>query len=94
MILHGRNRKEPRLPELPDLSVEVFDKKTKTVYEFKWYYWQGHSVCPFRDAAPYEGHMLAERYEQTMFRLECKSRAFITSQCGGVASWWRTTATL
>jgi len=52
VILHGRKRKEPRLPELPDLSVEVFDEKTKTVYEFKWYYWQGHSICPFRDVAP------------------------------------------
>jgi len=34
-ILHGRNGREYRLPELPDLSVDGFCPETKTVYEFE-----------------------------------------------------------
>ena len=33
-ILHGRNGREYRLPELPHLSVEEFCPETGTVYEF------------------------------------------------------------
>jgi hypothetical protein len=68
-IQHGRNGREYRCPELPNLSVGRFCAETKTVYEFNGSYWHGHSCQPFRDVPTLAGDTLAERYEQTMARL-------------------------
>ena len=69
-IMHGRNGREYRLPELPHLSVEGFCEETKTVYEFCGCYWYGHTCLPFRDVSIMIGDTLAETYERTMTRLE------------------------
>jgi hypothetical protein len=48
-ILHGRNGRVYRLPELPNLRVDVFCPETKKVYEFLGCYFHGHTCLPFRD---------------------------------------------
>ena len=69
-IMHGRNGREYRLPELPRQSVDGFCEETKTVYAFFEYHWNGHTFLPFRDISTVAGDTLAERYERTMTRLE------------------------
>jgi G:T-mismatch repair DNA endonuclease (very short patch repair protein) len=49
-ILHGRNGREYRLPELPHLSVDGFCPEMKKVYEFLGCYFHGHTCQSFRDA--------------------------------------------
>jgi hypothetical protein len=39
-ILHGRNAKERRLTELPNIRVDGLCEQTRTVYEFNGCYWQ------------------------------------------------------
>jgi hypothetical protein len=68
-IAHGRNGHEYSLPELHHLIVDGFCAKTKTVYEFNWCYWHGHTCQPFRDVATVVGDTLADRYERTVTRL-------------------------
>jgi G:T-mismatch repair DNA endonuclease (very short patch repair protein) len=68
-IRHGRNGREYRLPELPNLIIDGFCAETKTVYEFKSCYLHGHSFQPFRDIPTVAGDRLDERYEKTMASL-------------------------
>jgi hypothetical protein len=60
-IMHGRNAREYRLPELPRLSVNGFCRETKTVYEFFDCYFQGHTCLQYRDIPTMGGDTLAER---------------------------------
>jgi hypothetical protein len=70
-ILHGRNGKERRLPELPNIHVDGFCEETRTVNEFNGGYHHGHTCMPFRDLPiACGGDTLNERYEYTMIRLE------------------------
>jgi hypothetical protein len=55
--------------------VDGFCAETRTVYEFLGCFWNGHTCQPFRDVATISGETLAERYEQTMNRLEQITRA-------------------
>jgi hypothetical protein len=64
-IMHGRNWRE-----LPRLSVDGFCLETKTVYEFFGCYFHGHTCLQNKDIATMGGDTLAQRYEQTMARLE------------------------
>ena len=59
-ILHGRNGREYRLPELPHFSVDGFCPETKTVYEFMGCYFHGDTCQPFRDVTTTVGDTLAE----------------------------------
>ena len=75
-ILHRRKGNERRLPDLPDVRVDGFCEDTHTVYEFNGCYCYGHTCMPFRDLSTACGSdTLAERYEQTVFRLERIKRA-------------------
>ena len=46
-ILHARNGREFRPPELPNLSVDGFCPETKTVYEFLCCFYLGDTCQPF-----------------------------------------------
>ena len=74
-ILHGRNGRECRQPELPNLSVDGFCPETRTVYEFFGCYFHGHTCQAFRDVTTMVGDTLADRYERTMARIEQIARA-------------------
>ena len=74
-ILHGRNGRDYRPPDLPHLSVDGFCPKTRTVYEFMGCYYHGHTCQQFRDVTTVVGDTLAERYERTMARIEQIARA-------------------
>ena len=74
-ILHGRNGREYRLPELPNLSVDGFCPETRTVYEILGCYFHGHTCQTFRDVTTIVGVTLAEGYERTMARIEQIARA-------------------
>ena len=70
-IIHARNGREFRLPELPHLSVDGYCVQTRKVYEFLGCHWHGHTCLPHRDVATQSaGDTLAERYEQTMSRIQ------------------------
>jgi G:T-mismatch repair DNA endonuclease (very short patch repair protein) len=69
--LHGRNGKECRLPELPNIHVDGLCEETRAVYEFSGCYHHGHTCMPFRYfPIACGGGTLAERYENTMTRFE------------------------
>jgi hypothetical protein len=68
--MHGRNGSEYRLPEFQRLSVDGFCRETKTVYKFFGCYFHGHTCLYYRDIPTMGGDTLAQRYEQTMPRLE------------------------
>jgi hypothetical protein len=72
-ILHGGNGRVYRLPDVPNLS--VFCVETGSVYEFLGCFWHSHTCLPYRDVTRASGDTLAERYEQTMQRLEKITRA-------------------
>jgi len=74
-IMHCRNGREYRPPEVPRISVDVYCPETNTVYEFLGCFWHGHTCQPFRDVATLSGDTLAERYERIMARLEQITRA-------------------
>jgi len=74
-IMHCRNGREYRLPELPNFSVDGYCPETNTIYEICGCFWHGHTCQPFRDVATLSGDTLAERYERTMSRLEQITRA-------------------
>ena len=62
MILHGRNGKERRLPELPNLHADGLCEETRTVFEFNGSYFHGHTCMPFRELPiACGGGTLAER---------------------------------
>ena len=74
-ILHGRNGRKYRLPELPRFSVDGFCPETKTVYEFFGCYYHGHTCQPLRDVSTVSGESVANKYERTMARIEQITRA-------------------
>jgi hypothetical protein len=74
-ILHGGNGREYRLPDVPDLSLDGFCVETGTVYEFFGWLWPGNTCLHFRDVSTASGRTLAERYEQTMQKLDKITRA-------------------
>jgi G:T-mismatch repair DNA endonuclease (very short patch repair protein) len=76
-ILHGRNGREYRLPELPRLSVDGYCPETKKVYEFCGCYYHGHTCMPYRDKATLgqDNVTHAQRYEQTIVRLDKITKA-------------------
>ena len=70
-ILHARNGREYRLPELPHFSVDGYCAETRTVYEFVGCFFHGCVKCqPLRDLKTLDDDTLAERYERIMARLE------------------------
>jgi len=73
-IMHGRNVREYKLPELPHVSVDGYCPETKTIYEFNGCFHHGHTCQSFRDVTTTSGDTLAERYERTMSRLEQMTR--------------------
>ena len=61
-IMHGRNGREYRPPQLPNYSVDWYCAETKIIYLFFECFWQGHSCQPFRDVSTMSGDTLAKRY--------------------------------
>ena len=74
-IMHHRNVRDYKLPELPRFSVDVYCPKTRTIYDSFEYYFHGRTCQPFRDATAMRGGTLAERYERTISRQELITRA-------------------
>ena len=69
-ILHARNVREYKLPELPHYIVDGYCAETRTVFEFMGFFWHGCKCLPFRDLKTLGEDTLAERYESTMTRIE------------------------
>jgi hypothetical protein len=69
-IQHARNGREYRPAELAQYSVDGYCAETPTVYEFLGCYFHGCKCQHFRDVKTLGGDTLAERYEQTMARIE------------------------
>ena len=74
-IMHCRNGREYKQPEIPRFSVDGYCPDTNTVYDFFGCFWHGHTCQPFRDVATLSGETMAERYERTITRLEQITRA-------------------
>jgi len=74
-IYHTRNGREYRPHELPHYSVDVYCRKTRTIYEFLGCYYDCCTCQPFRDVKTMGGETLTERYEQIMARNEQITRA-------------------
>ena len=74
-IMHARNGREYRLPELPRFSVDGYCPETRTVYEFLGCFYHGCKYQPFRYHETINKETLAERYERTMSRIEQITRA-------------------
>jgi len=71
--------REYRPPELPHYSVDGYCAETRTIYEFLGCYYHGCKYQPFRDVKTLaNGKTLAERYEQTLARIELLTRAGYT----------------
>ena len=69
-IIHCRNGRDYKLPELPNFSVDDYCPETRTVYEFFGCYFHGHTCEPFRDVTTMNGDTIAEWYERMILRLE------------------------
>ena len=82
-IQHARNGREYKLPELSHYSVDGYCAETRTVYEFLGYYYHGCTCQAFRDVKTLAGDTLAERYEQTLSRIEQIKRAGCTVKING-----------
>jgi G:T-mismatch repair DNA endonuclease (very short patch repair protein) len=74
-IMHGRNGREYRLPELPRFSVDGYCPETRTIYEFFGCDYNGNTCQPFDDVTTMSGDTLSERYKRTMSRFEQITRA-------------------
>jgi len=74
-IQHARNGREYRPPELPHYIVNDYCVEKRTVYEFLGCYYHGCTCQPCRDVKTNSGEKLAERYEQTLSRIEQINRA-------------------
>jgi len=59
-IMHCRNGREYKPPELPRPSVDGYCLETNTVYEFFGCFWHGHSCQLFRDVTNLSGDTLAD----------------------------------
>ena len=70
IIMHARNGREFRLPELPRHSVDGYCAETKTVYEYLGYFYHGCKCKTLCDLETLDGDTFAERYERTMSRIE------------------------
>ena len=70
IVMHARNGRECRTPELSRLNVDGFCAEIRTVYEFFDCLFHGHICLPFRDVTNLGVDILTERYEQIMARLE------------------------
>jgi hypothetical protein len=69
-IMHARNGREYRLPELPKFSVDGYFAETRTVYEFLGCFHRAHTYQPYRDIPTLSEETLVERNERTMSRIE------------------------
>ena len=69
-IMHARNGREYRPPELPKYSVDGYCPETKIMYEFLGCFYHGRTCQPFRDVKMMGGDTLAEIYERTITRIE------------------------
>ena len=70
-IQHAINGREYRPPQLPHYSVDGYCAETRTIYEFLGCYYHGCKCQQFRDVKTLaSGETLAERYEQTLARIE------------------------
>ena len=70
-IQHARNGREFRPPELPHYSVDGYCAEIRTIYEFLRCYYHGCKFQSFQDVKTLaSGERLAERYEQTLARIE------------------------
>jgi G:T-mismatch repair DNA endonuclease (very short patch repair protein) len=74
-IMHARNGREYRLPELPHFGVDGYCAETRTVYEFLGCFYHWHTCQPYRDTPTVSEETLAERYERTMSRIEQITRS-------------------
>jgi len=74
-VMHGRNGREYKLPELPHISVDGYCPETRIIYVFFRCYFHGHTCQPFRDVIAKSGDTLAKRYERTISRLEQITRS-------------------
>jgi G:T-mismatch repair DNA endonuclease (very short patch repair protein) len=74
-ILHGGNDRQYRLADGTNLSADGYCAETRTVYEFLGCFWHFHTCLHFRDVSTVFGETLADRYEQTMDRLQKTRRA-------------------
>jgi len=54
-IMHDRNLREYKLPELPRVSVEGYCSDANTIYELFGCYCHGHTCQPFRYVATMTG---------------------------------------
>ena len=82
-IRHARNGREFRPPELPHYSVDGYCAETRTIYEFLGCYYHGCKCQPFRDVKTLaSGETLAERYEQTLARIEKLLLAILSKYSG------------
>jgi hypothetical protein len=80
-IRHARNGREFKPPELPHYSVDGYCAETRTVYEFLGCYYHGCTCQPFRDVKMLSDETLAERYEQTLARIQQIKRAGYRVKC-------------
>jgi len=70
-IRHARNGRKYRPPEFLHYSVDGYCAETRSIYEFLGFYYHGCKCQPFRDVKTLaNGETLAERYEQTLARIE------------------------
>jgi len=79
--------REYRPPELPHYSVDGYCAETRTIYEFLGCYHHGYKCQPSRDVKTLaNGETLAERYEQTMARIEQLVLAILSKYSGNATS--------
>jgi len=69
-ILHDRNGREFKVPELPHFNVNGYCLETRTIYEFSGCQWHANTCQLFRDVINLNGDTFAEQYERKMHRLE------------------------
>jgi len=74
-IVHCRNGREFKPPEVPRINVDGYCPETNKIYVLFGCFWHGRMCQPFRDVATLSGETLSERYERTMLRLEQITRA-------------------
>ena len=74
-IVHCRNEREFKPPELPRISVDIYFPETNKIHEFFECFWHGDMCQPFRDVVTLNGDTLAEPYESARSRLEEITRA-------------------
>jgi hypothetical protein len=70
VIMHARNGREYRLPEIHNFSVDDYFAEMNTVHEFFGFYWHGCACQPFRDDITTNADTLAARYKLTMAQLD------------------------